>query len=194
MSSPSPTCMTPTGGLCSGNGQHSPSTLSSIREAVSHLTRLDDFNVIKLSHGFFSQVFKYDLKSSIVYYQWFGINYKVTHHSTKKVMVLKMNKQAGNRAYILQSNLRETIMIGSETSYTPNYFQLYGNKPWVRGIGNTAALFIRYNKLNKYLTKCLRYRNALKEIELLNKLNHENIVAFMGTVVHEVPERFTSIT
>jgi hypothetical protein len=27
--------------------------------------------------------------------------------------------------------------------------------------------------------------NALKEIELLNKLNHENIVAFMGTVVHE---------
>ena len=27
--------------------------------------------------------------------------------------------------------------------------------------------------------------NALKEIELLNKLNHENIVAYMGTVVHE---------
>lgn len=26
--------------------------------------------------------------------------------------------------------------------------------------------------------------NALKEIELLNKLNHRNIVAFMGTVVH----------
>lgn len=27
--------------------------------------------------------------------------------------------------------------------------------------------------------------NALKEIELLNKLNHPNIVAYMGTVVHE---------
>lgn len=27
--------------------------------------------------------------------------------------------------------------------------------------------------------------NALKEIELLNKLNHQNIVAYMGTVVHE---------
>ncbi|KAI2809943.1 Dual specificity testis-specific protein kinase 2, partial [Blomia tropicalis] len=82
-------------------------TLSSIREAVSHLTRLDDFSVVKLSHGFFSQVFK------------------VIHFSTKKVMVLKMNKEAGNRG------------------------------------------------------------NALKEIELLNKLNHENIVSYMGTVVHE---------
>jgi len=51
MSSPSPTCGTPT-------QPNSPSTLSSIREAVSHLTRLDDFNVIKLSQGFFSQVFK----------------------------------------------------------------------------------------------------------------------------------------
>lgn len=35
-----------------------PPTVSSIRNAVSHLTRLDDFNVIKLSHGYFSQVFK----------------------------------------------------------------------------------------------------------------------------------------
>ena len=35
-----------------------PPTVSSIRDAVSHLTRLDDFNVVKLSHGFFSQVFK----------------------------------------------------------------------------------------------------------------------------------------
>ena len=34
------------------------STLTSIRMAVSHLTRLDDFNVVKLSQGFFSQVFK----------------------------------------------------------------------------------------------------------------------------------------
>jgi hypothetical protein len=67
MSSPSPTCMTPTGGLCSANGQHSPSTLSSIREAVSHLTRLDDFNVIKLSHGFFSQVFKVSKYLPVIY-------------------------------------------------------------------------------------------------------------------------------
>ena len=35
-----------------------PPTVSSIRDAGSHLTRLDDFNVVKLSHGFFSQVFK----------------------------------------------------------------------------------------------------------------------------------------
>lgn len=27
--------------------------------------------------------------------------------------------------------------------------------------------------------------NALKETELLNKLNHPNIVQFMGSVVHE---------
>ncbi|XP_054161560.1 dual specificity testis-specific protein kinase 2-like [Oppia nitens] len=97
--------------LCNGcNGQHhSPTsiTMTTIRQAVSHLTRLDDFNAIKLSQGFFSQVFK------------------VTHRTTRKVMVLKMNKQAANRG------------------------------------------------------------NALKEIELLNKLNHENIVQFMGTVVHE---------
>lgn len=56
MSSPSPTsvCGTPT--LYS---PYSPSsTLASIRDAVSHLTRLDDFNVVKLSEGFFSQVFK----------------------------------------------------------------------------------------------------------------------------------------
>nr|XP_027206021.1 LIM domain kinase 1-like isoform X2 [Dermatophagoides pteronyssinus] len=83
------------------------STLTSIRNAVSHLTRLDDFNVVKLSQGFFSQVFK------------------VTHLPTGKIMVLKMNKNPGNRG------------------------------------------------------------NALKEIELLNKLNHPNIVAYMGTVVHE---------
>ncbi|RWS12048.1 dual specificity protein kinase shkD-like isoform X2, partial [Dinothrombium tinctorium] len=82
-------------------------SLTPIRDAVSHLTRLDDFNVTKLSAGFFSEVFK------------------VTHISTHKVMVLKMNKHAGNRG------------------------------------------------------------NALKEIELLNKLNHPNVVAFMGTVVHE---------
>ncbi|KAH9526523.1 Dual specificity testis-specific protein kinase 2, variant 2 [Dermatophagoides farinae] len=83
------------------------STLTSIRMAVSHLTRLDDFNVVKLSQGFFSQVFK------------------VIHLPTGKIMVLKMNKNPGNRG------------------------------------------------------------NALKEIELLNKLNHQNIVAYMGTVVHE---------
>ena len=54
-SSPCPesVCGTPT--LC----QYSPpSTLTTIRDAVSHLTRLDDFNVVKLSQGFFSQVFK----------------------------------------------------------------------------------------------------------------------------------------
>ncbi|RWS20320.1 tyrosine kinase-like protein 4 [Leptotrombidium deliense] len=82
-------------------------SLTPIRDAVSHLTRLDDFNVVKLSAGFFSEVFK------------------VTHISTKKVMVLKMNKHPANRS------------------------------------------------------------NALREIELLNKLNHPNVVAFMGTVVHE---------
>lgn len=40
-----------------------PPTVSSIRDAVSHLTRLDDFNVVKLSHGFFSQVFKVGFKN-----------------------------------------------------------------------------------------------------------------------------------
>ena len=56
MSSPSPTsvCGTPT--LLSTYSP--PSTLTTIRNAVSHLTRLDDFNVVKLSQGFFSQVFK----------------------------------------------------------------------------------------------------------------------------------------
>ncbi|UXI17697.1 hypothetical protein NH340_JMT03640 [Sarcoptes scabiei] len=83
------------------------STVVPIRDALSHLTRLDDFNVVKLSQGFFSQVFK------------------VTHLPTGKIMVLKMNKNPTNRG------------------------------------------------------------NALKEIELLNRLNHRNIVAFMGTVVHE---------
>lgn len=58
---------------------HPSSTLALIRNAVSHLTRLDDFNVVKLSQGFFSQVFK------------------VTHLPTSKIMVLKMNKNPGNR-------------------------------------------------------------------------------------------------
>lgn len=58
---------------------HYPPTVSSIRNAVSHLTRLDDFNVVKLSHGFFSQVFK------------------VIHFGTKRVLVLKMNKDTSNR-------------------------------------------------------------------------------------------------
>lgn len=65
----------------SRNGQLS-STLGPIRDAVSHLTRLDDFNVVKLSQGFFSQVFK------------------VTHLPTSKIMVLKMNKNPGNRGKV----------------------------------------------------------------------------------------------
>ena len=41
------------------NGGTMPSkTLGPIRNSLSHLTRLDDFNVIKLSQGFFSEVFK----------------------------------------------------------------------------------------------------------------------------------------
>jgi hypothetical protein len=68
MSSPSPTCGTPT-------QPHSPSTLTSIREAVSLLTRLDDFNVIKLSQGFFSQVFK--VRNYFFFVSYFFSNYEL---------------------------------------------------------------------------------------------------------------------
>lgn len=54
--SPSPSRMSPSS--CGTPTTMFPSTCTSIRDAVSHLTRLDDFNVIKLSQGFFSQVFK----------------------------------------------------------------------------------------------------------------------------------------
>lgn len=46
------------------------------------------------------------------------------------------------------------------------------------------SCFIEFEE-NTDLTELYLVGNALKEIELLNRLNHRNIVAFMGTVVHE---------
>ena len=92
------------------------STLTSIRNAVSHLTRLDDFNVVKLSQGFFSQVFKvfYPFAFSITNYHAI---IQVTHLPTGKIMVLKMNKNPGNRGNIDLFFIMATLQISIPLPY-----------------------------------------------------------------------------
>lgn len=82
-------------------------TAHMIRTSLSHLTRLQDFNVVSLSHGFFAQVFKVSVFSSLSATLSLMLfpSPQVIHFATKKVMVLKMNKEMSNRG----ESINETI-------------------------------------------------------------------------------------
>ncbi|KAI3353124.1 hypothetical protein L3Q82_019249 [Scortum barcoo] len=145
-----------------------PSSYRALRSAVSSLARIDDFFCEKIGSGFFSEVFKYC--------------------QNQEGYSLSQDMSGGGRAVPVNCTHiaeKETTKQGQTPHFTlPLLYLLSNCKPSLvvfqvqhRITGQVMALKMNTLASNK--------ANMLREVQLMNRLCHPNILRFLGVCVHE---------